>query len=366
MTKLQDMHLKLRLNKDFIWLKLDRKLISLYSQLKLVNIHATIVEKLATYKLGYEIFSELKKIFVQLELCGIDKVFSPRNKSLFECKFKLSLESLFGNKVCLLTNSYECSQNLTQIYLLSRECIKLPKLAPFSGEIELKLTAPFKGNYYLSLNELLVKAYDKSYLKVSFQVLGQTQVIYVNKSIVKHIAQTFEATKVQPSLALKKSTANLAVKNCDYYGEVSSNRAIHYIEKFISVVCGYKCRVIRWNYTKLTHEKDMCHFSFKNEYFRGHILCKNIVSELVLLLKERFDKGADKKSGANLGIKNMAFTFPIIGAQSELDTSSVIGLRVGDVLLCDPCQLKIELGNATILLNDENNQVSIDEVVKHG
>ncbi|MBP9743034.1 MAG: hypothetical protein KBD37_06740, partial [Burkholderiales bacterium] len=79
-----------------------------------------------------------------------------------------------------------------------------------------------------------------------------------------------------------------------------------------------------------------------------------------------FKQGQDKNTGANLGIKNRSFTFPIIGAESELDASSLIGLKVGDVLLCDPCQLKIELGNATILLNDDNNQVSIDEVVKNG
>ncbi|MBP9743681.1 MAG: hypothetical protein KBD37_10030, partial [Burkholderiales bacterium] len=297
MTNSQNIYLKLRLNKDFIWLKLDTELIKLYSQLKLVNIHATIIEKLATYKIGYDVFSELKKIFVKLELCGIDKVFSSRNKSLFECKFNLALESLFGNKVCLLTNSYECSQNLTQIYLLKEECIQLPKLAPLSGDINLKLIAPFVGNYCLSLNELLVKAYDKSYLKISFQVLGQIQIIYVNKSIVKHIAQTFGVKDRQHhALTLKKSSLDLASKAYNYYDEMSTNRAINYIEKFLSGLCEYKCRVIRWNYAKLTHEKDMCHFSFKNKYFRGHILCEDIVSELVFILKDRFKQGQDKNT----------------------------------------------------------------------
>lgn len=365
MTDYQDVYLKLKLDSNLFWVKLDSDVLRAYSELNLFNMPAKIASKLAGYKIGYEIFVELKKIYTGLSLCGIDSAFLTRVKQVFECEINLSIRSLLGNKLCLVTNNSQFSRDLLNIYILGYGGIKLPKISSVSGSKTLELIAPFKGEYCFSLDELLVKAYDKSYLKLNCQVLGQTQIIYVNKSIVKHIAQVFRV-KVGSETGddTIKSRGSCSIDHNFIYDDLSTSRAIHYIEKFLSILCGYRCSVLRWSYAKLNHDKYMYHFSFKNKFFRSHVLCEHIIPDLADVLKHYFK--LDQNLSPSLDVENKIFNFPIIGAESELDIDQLQSLKVGDVVLCNPCQLKLELGQATILLNDDSNQVVIDKVIRNG
>ncbi len=342
MTQNINNYLKLEWRAKPVWIEIDSSMTQNYALLELNNITGnTLTDKLAVYKIGHYIFINLKEIYSELKLCSFESTL-PVAKDYLDYKINLATPSLFGNEITLIITDESLKYELDEHYQLYYKSMPLPKLSSIHGDLYLRLTKLLKYNHQITLHEELCKATDKTYLKLSFKVVGQIQSIYIPKSIVKHLAQIFKP------------------KTIFTYNEIFTNHAIFYIEKFISLILNMRCIVEQWSYCKLSPQKLFYHFSFKNKYFSTNILCDEFTTITRSILEEHLFKQPIQDSSVDILDKTLNFS--VIAAETEIIFSQLQTIQIGDVILCETCQVKTELGEATLYFEERQDKLFIERI----